>query len=217
MLGPTADVMTEDALGHQDAFDGLDHIIDVTITIDTLFSQLPGDGLVIRLLQITKGEIFKLPLDLTDAQPVRQWRVDIKYFPCHLLLLFPRGVLDLTQGTGALGNLDQCDADVIDHGHQHLAQIVLLVMLGQPRAWRLQITDSGHLQDAINQLRHFSPKPPAYRLAADQSFAHGPIEYRRLQRRLIKLQQRKDIRHFQAHAITGILRQPHFMWPLRLQ
>jgi hypothetical protein len=91
---------------------------------------------------------------VTDTEPVRERRVDVEDIAgdefATLLI-----VLDRADRTGALGELDQGDAHVVDHGHQHLADIVAL-RLGLPEHDRVtgiaQVGDRRHAQHTAQQL-----------------------------------------------------------------
>ena len=187
MLGPATNIVMMDILRFHQLFEGVHHLIDITVTVKTLFSQQPGNGFVVIFMQIAKCQVFKLPLDLPDTQPMSQWRIDIRDFSCHLQALLKRCILDLAQCTGTFGDLDQRHPNVIDHINQHLPQIFLLVMLVHVVMWHVRLTDGSHLQNTIDQPCHFRTKALLNRFQADQVFTHRAIQDRSFQRCLIQL------------------------------
>ncbi len=80
-------------------------------------------------IQITKTQVFQLPLDPVDTQAGRQGGIDIQGLPgrCHLLvrLLEFHG----PHIVEAVGQLDQDHPDVPGHGQEHLAEILGLHLL----------------------------------------------------------------------------------------
>ncbi len=87
---------------------------------------------------------------MTNTQTMRQRCVHIKHFPGHALSAQFIG-LHRPNRTGALRQLDQRHAHVVDHGDEHLANIVFLpVRLTQYWlfALYLQVADGSHSQDA---------------------------------------------------------------------
>lgn len=90
-----------------------------------LVQQL-GDLLVLVGLEVAERQVFQLPLDMTDTQSMGQWRIDVEHLAGHPQAFLVIGGLDRADGTGTFGELDQGHAHVVDHGHQHLAQVLHL-------------------------------------------------------------------------------------------
>jgi hypothetical protein len=98
---------------------------DKAIALQTLAIEQARNAHVGIVVEVAEGQILELPLQVADTEPVRERRVDIKDIASHefaSLLV----VLDRADRTGALGELDQSDAHIVDHGHEHLADIVSL-------------------------------------------------------------------------------------------
>jgi hypothetical protein len=119
---PTADVGL-DAGGQQFVFQLAHHVGDEALAIKATLVQQFGDLFVLVGLQVTEGQVLQLPFDVADAEAVGQWRIDVEDFPGDAVAFFVVVVLHGANGAGPLGQLDQRHADVIDHGHQHLAQV----------------------------------------------------------------------------------------------
>ena len=89
-------------------------------------SSISRDALVVLRLEVAEGQVFQLPLDLPDAQAVRQRRVDL-----HRLLGDAAAVSAGSRPQRAhvvqpVGQLDDHDADVLRHREEHLAQVLRL-------------------------------------------------------------------------------------------
>ena len=178
--------------------------------------QQRGDLLVLLRLQVAEREVFQLPLDMPDAQPVRQRRVDVEHFAGHPVTLVLVGVLDLADGTGTFGQLDQRHAHVIDHGHQHLAQVIDLRLGAQhQRLARIEAgTDRRHALHAIDQLADHRTEAFLHLDQAGFALAHRTVDDRRHQAVLIELEVGENLGDLQPGAVTGhtilpdILRRP---------
>ncbi len=83
MLGATVQVISQYPLAFEQRFQRMHDILDITVSIQPLLRQLLGDRLVFGLVQVAEGQILQLPLDLADAQPMGQRRIDIEYFARH--------------------------------------------------------------------------------------------------------------------------------------
>lgn len=181
------------------------HVGDVLLAIQPALVQQLGDLLVLVGLEVTEGQVLQLPLDMPDAQAVGQRRVDIEDFPGDAVALFLVGVLHRANGAGALGQLDQGDANVVDHRHQHLAQ-VLHLRLGTQHHGMARIeagADRGHAQHALDQLGHHRPEMLVDRFQGDLAFPHASIDDRGDQGLLIQLEVREDLGDFQSGLEAG--------------
>ena len=77
MLGPAADLGVH-AAGGQRRLQALDRAGDEGLALDPLFFQQARDLLVAVGLQETERKVFHFPLDLPDAEPVGQRRVQVR-------------------------------------------------------------------------------------------------------------------------------------------
>ena len=69
-----------------------------------------------------EGEVFQFPLQFPDAQAVGQRRVEFQRFARHPTRRSSGCACVEAQGLRPAGQAQQHDADVLDHGEQHLAQ-----------------------------------------------------------------------------------------------
>ncbi len=122
MLGTPADVGGH-AGGLQFVVELGHDVADEALAVQPAFMQQLGDLLVLIRLQVAEGQVLQLPLDVTDAQAVGQRCIDVEDFTGHTVAFFVVGVLYRTNRAGTFGQLDQRNANVVDHRHQHLAQV----------------------------------------------------------------------------------------------
>ena len=78
-------------------------------------------GVALRV-QYVEGEVLELPLHVGDAEAVRQRRVDVERLLGDPLLLRLGQRRDRAHVVEPVGQLDEQDADVLGHRHQHLAE-----------------------------------------------------------------------------------------------
>ena len=81
-------------------------------------------------------EVLELPLHLVDPEPVRERRVHLERLAGLLHLLLLAEVLDRAQVVEPVGELDQDDADVLGHRHDHLPVVLRLGLLAALEAGR---------------------------------------------------------------------------------
>ncbi len=123
MFRPTADVGIY-ASGEQLVLQLVHHVADEALAVQPPLMQQLGDLLVLVGLQVAEGQVFQLPLDVTDTQAVRERRVDVEHFTRDTQAFLVIGGLDRPDCARAFGQLDQRHTHVVDHGHQHLAQVL---------------------------------------------------------------------------------------------
>ena len=190
----------------------LQHVINVLFTYQTLLIQQLGNFLVGARLQVTEGQILQLPFQLANAQPVGQRRVDIEDFLGHLALALRLRLLDRTDDHRSFRKLDQGDAHVVDHGHQHLAHVIQLPILlaqhglagGVERS-----TDRCHAQHAFDQVGHIRPEFLFHFQQRDLPFAHGPVKDSGGKNVTVGSQIHQHFAHFQADIQTAFAIGPH--------
>ena len=95
---------------------------DEGFALNAFFVQRFRDRLVSVWLQVAKGQILKLPLQLPDTEPACQRRVDFLRFNGDLTLFADIGCLGETQSIQLLGNSYQYQSSIGDNGEQHLSQ-----------------------------------------------------------------------------------------------
>ena len=139
---------------------------------------------------------------MPDPEPVRQRRVDIEYLLGNRLasLLV---VLHSADGAGALRQLDQGDANVVDQGDQHLADIVLLgVGLPQHRPVPVaaKLTDRRHPQHTLDNVGDLPAELRGNHVESESLLAHRPVEYGSYQAVVAHVQFCQYLRHVQARG-----------------
>ena len=77
---------------------------------------------------VSEGEVFELAAKLSHAESVGEWGVDVEGFAGDLLLFFGIEVFERPHVVQAVGELDDDDAYVADHGEEHLADVLGLVI-----------------------------------------------------------------------------------------
>ena len=163
-----------------------------------LLVQRLGDLPVAHRVEIFQAEVLQLPLHLLHAQPVGDGRVDLHGLEGFLLLLLRRLVLHGAHVVEPVGDLDEDDADVLAHGHQHLPQVLhLLLLLGG-------VMDTGQLADALHQVRHRGGEQLADLLMGGVGVLDGVVEQGRHNGLRVQVQLlRHDLRHRQRVGHEG--------------
>ena len=116
------------------------------VVLGGLVLQGPGDLPVAHGIQVLEAQVLQLPLHLLHAQPVGDGGVDLHGLVGLLLLLLRGLILHGAHVVEPVGDLDEDDPDILGHGHEHLAQVLhLLLRLGG-------VLDAGQLADALHQI-----------------------------------------------------------------
>ncbi len=121
VLGPAVH-LRHDADGSELALQGRHRIGDEGLALDAALFQHLGDALVGAGFEKAEGEILQLPLELPDAEPVGERRVDVEAFAGEVGPLRRVVFRQPAQGADARRQTQQHDADVLHHRQQHLAQ-----------------------------------------------------------------------------------------------
>ena len=145
-------------------------------------------GVALRV-QRREAEVLELPLDLLDAEAVRQRRVDVEGLLGDGALAGHRHDRDRAHVVQAVGQLDQQDAPVLGHGDEHLADRGgLLVLLGV----ELQPVELG---DAVDDRGDLVAELLGQPLLGDAGVLHGVVQQGGRDRRLVQSQVGGDIGH----------------------
>ncbi len=108
-------------------------------------------SVVVRLgLEVAERQVLELGLDPADAEPVGERGVDLERLARDALALRRVEVLERAHVVQAIGELDQDDPDVVDHGQDHLAEVLGLGLL---LARELELRDLGHALDDVRDVR----------------------------------------------------------------
>jgi len=168
------------------------------VVLRRLLVQRLGDLPVAHRVQILQAEILQLPLHLLHTQPVGDGRIDLHGLEGFLLLLLRRLVLHGAHVVEPVGYLDEDHPDVLGHGHEHLAQVLHLLLLFGGVVYPRQ------LADALHQIGHGRGKQMADLLMGGGGVLDGIVEQGghnglRVQMQLL----RHDLRHRQRVGHEG--------------
>ena len=120
MLGPALKFRLY-PLVRQTGFQQISGRGDVFLPLRPCFVQLLFQVVVGFGVQILERQIFQLPLDLPDAETVRQGREDLKCFLSDFLLPMLRHRAQRPHVMEAIGELDHHDPQVFRHRQKDLA------------------------------------------------------------------------------------------------
>ncbi len=105
-------------------------------------------------VDVAEGEVFKLAAQLAHAEPVRERGVDVQGFAGDAFLLVGPQRAERAHVVQAVGHLDEHDADVRDHGQQHLADVFGLVVF---LVGELDLVELGDAFDDVRDLLAEAP------------------------------------------------------------
>ncbi len=204
MFRPAADVGL-DASGQQLVLQLVHHLADEALAVQPALVQQLGNLFVLIGLKVAEGQVFQLPLDVADTQAVGQWRIDVEHFARDAQAFLVVGGLDRSDRAGALGQLDQRHAHVVDHGHEHLAQVLDLRLRTQhQRLARAEAgADRSHAQHTVDQLGHHRAEALADLGQGHLALAHRAVDDRRHQGILVELEVGEDFGDLQARLEAG--------------
>ena len=137
-------------------------------------------------LQILEGEILQFAADFAHSEAMRDGRVDFERFLRDALLALARQQLESAHVVQPVGQLDDDDADIVDHGQQHLADA-----LGLPFLARVEM-EFAELGDAVHAARHFFAEFLADLVQAKAGVFHGVVQQARFQAHQIHLHVGQD-------------------------
>ena len=98
---------------------------------------LVGEG-----IGVAEGEVFELAAQFAHAQPVRQRSEDVERLLRDFLALFGLQVLQRAHVVQAVGELDDDHADIGDHGEQHFADVLRLMVFAIGKLDLVQLGDA---------------------------------------------------------------------------
>ncbi len=144
MLGAAGDLGLDAGLFERGVQEALG-LLDVVLPVGAPLRDPLLDLLVLARVQRGEGEVLELPLEVVDAEPVRQGRVDLERLLGLLDLLLLAEIAERVHVVQAVAELDQDDPDVGGHRDDHLAVVLgLLLLLGGE-------VHLGELGDAVDQ------------------------------------------------------------------
>ena len=112
--------------------------------VDRFFDLLVADG-----IEEAEAEIFEFAANLAHAEAVGDGSVDLQSLFGDLVLAIGRQMLQRAHVVQAIGQLDEHDADVVDHRQHHLAQVFGLLLFARGE---VDLADLGDAFDDVGDL-----------------------------------------------------------------
>ena len=108
-----------------------------------------ADLLVSDGIDIFETEVFEFAANLAHAETVRDGGVDFERLAGDFLLAFGIEMLEGAHVVQAVGELDEDDADVVDHGEHHFAEVLGLRLFP---GGEIDFADLGDALDDVGDL-----------------------------------------------------------------
>ena len=153
-------------------------------------------------MQRLEREVLELPLERVDTEPMRERRVDLERLPRLLDLLLLAEVLDRAEVVEAVGELDEDDAHVLGHRHDHLPVVLGLRLLAG-----LEL-DACQLRDAVDERGDLVAELLAQRVELDAGVLDDVVEERGGDRLLVETQAGADRGDADGMRDEGLARAP---------
>ncbi len=128
------------------------------------------DLLVSDGIDIFETKVFQFAANLAHAETVGDGGVDFERLAGYFLLAFMIQMFEGTHVVQAVGELDEDDADVVDHGQHHFAEVLGLRFLPGGEI------DSADLGDAFDNMRHLFAELLCYFNRGDRGVFDGVVE-----------------------------------------
>ena len=162
-----------------------------------------ADDVFVRVwLEVAERQVLELPLDLADAEPVRERRVDVEGLARDLAPLRLRQRLEGAHVVQPVGELDEDHAEVLRHRDHHLADVLGLLLLVGAEG------DPAQLGHAVDQARHLGTELALDLLGGQVGVLDRVVEQGGRDRRRVQLQVGEDGRHLERVVDVVLARQP---------
>ena len=152
--------------------------------------------MVVVGIELREREVLQLALDLPDAEPVSQRGIDVERLPRDPLAPLLGVGADGAHVVEPVAELDEDDADVLGHGHEHLADVLRLCLFAGVDV------DLAELGDPVDQLGHVGTELVAHLLASHVGVLDGVMEQGGDQRVRVQAEVGEDARH--RHRVTDV-------------
>ena len=149
------------------------------LALAALLGNALGDIAIRFGVEVAQAQVLEIPLDLPHAEAMRDRRVDLDGLARDRLLLVGRQTLQRAHVVQAVGQLDDDNADVLGHRHEHLAQVFDL------RVFLRLVRDARQLGDALDQLGDLGPEFCGDLVAGNDGVFDHVVQDRGGDRRLI--------------------------------
>ena len=130
-------------------FERADDAVQKGLALAAQALDLVGELRVGEGVGVAEGEVFELAAQLAHAEAVRERSVDLERLARDALLLLRAQVLERAHVVQAVGELDDDHAHVGDHGEQHLADVLGLVVFA---VGELDLVELGDAFDDVRDL-----------------------------------------------------------------
>ena len=150
--------------------------------------------------KVSKSQIFQLQPDPVDSEPVGQRCVDVKGFLGDLHLFLRGVILQGPHVVEPVGQFDQDNPDILDHGKNHLSEIFGLIF------FRRSNGDAADLCQTIDQLGDFVTEVFPYLFKGGQCILHGIMKEAGGHAGDIQLELSQDSGHFHGMDQIGFSR-----------
>ena len=147
-----------------------DDFIQVRLAFGAAAGDHVGDLAVFRGLEVEERQVFEFPLDGIDAQAMGDGRVNLERFARFVDAPVFAQASERAHVVQAVSQLDYDDADVLAHGHEHLADGGGL-LVGEVRDF-----DLGNLRDAFHQVGHVFAEALRDVVARDAGVFDGVVQ-----------------------------------------
>mmetsp|Transcript_35693 Transcript_35693/g.75203 ORF Transcript_35693/g.75203 Transcript_35693/m.75203 type:complete len:436 (-) Transcript_35693:947-2254(-) len=127
----------------------LDGIVQRFLELGLPLSQPSLEPFVLHRIQVHEGDVLQLRFERPQSHAMRQRREDVQRLPADLPLLLGLHVAQRAHVVQPIGELDDDDAIIVRHGHEHLAEVLglLVGVVGEGELGKL-----GHLGLALHNV-----------------------------------------------------------------
>ena len=148
-----------------------------------------GDDLAVAVgVEVFEREILKLPLHLLQTETVGDGRVDLHRFERFFELLLRDHVFHRAHVVQSVGDLDEDNADVLRHGHEHFAEVFHLLVLAARKL------HAGELCNALDDVGDLGAELPGDVLVGDGGILNAVVQQRGNDAVLVEPHLRADLR-----------------------
>ncbi len=151
-------------------------------------------------IDVAEGEVFELAAQFTHAETMRERSVDVEGLAGDAALLLGVQVLERAHVVQAVGELDDDDAQVGDHGEQHLADVLGLVVFA---VGELDLVELG---DAFDDVGDLFAEASGDLGGGDVGVFDGVVQQAGGDGGGVHLELGEDLRDFQGMADVGLTR-----------
>src|ERR1035437_4579562 len=186
-----------DAFAAQLAFHGLADFAEELLVGVALGFNGAEDLLVGIRLQVLEGQILEFAADLAHAETVRDRGIDLDGFARDALAPLRAEITQGAHVVDAVGQFDQDDADILDHGEQHLADAFGLPVFGGENI------ELGEFGDAIDATGHLGAELLAHLIDGDAGVLHDIVEQTGFHGHHVHAHVGEDVRHHDGMDHVG--------------